>query len=262
MTAHDDLDRQLSSFLRDGPDELPDASFDAVRDHIEQTRQRVIVGPGRFTEMNKIVGFGLAAAAVVAAVVIGVQALGTNGTGVAPGPTATAEAPLADPTAEPTPSPIPSAATPREDVKGWPDTGENPAGTYSWNGTRCAGASCNLGYMHNGYGSGDVAITIGVRSPAPIPEASFDVVTVAGHNGIYRRIGTQREEWIVDVDDDVDDDVEGTLVAILLRAQPGTSQADLAEAHAIIDSMRTEPMDTDLGFRIVFTLTTNDWDSG
>ena len=45
-------------------------------------------------------------------------------------------------------------------------------------------------------------------------------------------------------------------------AEPGTSEADLAEAHAIIDSMRTEANDSRYGFRLVFTITTNDWDSG
>ena len=31
MTARDDLDRQLESLLRDGPTELPDPSYYAVR---------------------------------------------------------------------------------------------------------------------------------------------------------------------------------------------------------------------------------------
>ncbi len=73
MTAHNDLDRQLNDFLRDGPTELPYESFDAVRDRTEQTRQRVVIGPWRLPDMNKIVGFGLAAAAVVAVVLIGSQ---------------------------------------------------------------------------------------------------------------------------------------------------------------------------------------------
>ena len=65
MTAHDDLDRQLNDFLRDGPTELPYESFDAVRDRTEQTRQRVVIGPWRLPEMNKFVTIGLGAAAVV-----------------------------------------------------------------------------------------------------------------------------------------------------------------------------------------------------
>jgi hypothetical protein len=77
---------------------------------------------------------------------------------------------------------------------------------------------------------------------------------VAGHDSMYRRLDALREQWIVDI--------EGTLIAIQVIAEPGTSEADLAEAHAIIDSMRTEPQDTALGFRLVFRLTTDDWDSG
>ena len=42
MNAPHDLDRQLSAFLADGPTELPDPSFDAVRDRMETTRQRVV----------------------------------------------------------------------------------------------------------------------------------------------------------------------------------------------------------------------------
>lgn len=96
MTAPNDLDRQLSDFLRDGPDELPYESFDAVRNRTDQTPQRVVIGPWRLPEMNRIVTFGLAAAAVVAAVFIGVQLFGSpGGLGADPTPTATPEPTLA-----------------------------------------------------------------------------------------------------------------------------------------------------------------------
>ena len=75
MTARHDLDRQLEAFLLDGPTELPDPSFDAVRDRIEDTRQRVFVGPWRLPIMNKLVPIGLGAAAVVVGLVIGAQLL-------------------------------------------------------------------------------------------------------------------------------------------------------------------------------------------
>ena len=45
MTPPHDLDRELTAFLWDGPTELPDPSFDAVRDRMETTRQRVVLGP-------------------------------------------------------------------------------------------------------------------------------------------------------------------------------------------------------------------------
>jgi hypothetical protein len=108
MTAHDDLDRQLNDFLRDGPDELPYQSFDAVRDRTDHTRQRVVLGPWRVPEMNKFLAIGLGAAAVVVAVLIGYQVFGsTGGGGVGGGPIATPE-----PTASPEPSPSPPASPP------------------------------------------------------------------------------------------------------------------------------------------------------
>lgn len=169
------------------------------------------------------------------------------------------------------PSPTPSLAS---DVNGWPDTSRNPPGLYSLDGYRScgrgrAGSSCNLGWMHSGYGSNDIDVWIlgidplgtwmpkwakaetgsgGDRSEAGTP------VVVAGHDGIYRKVNDRRERWFVDI--------EGTAVAIQLLAKPGTSKADFAEAHAIIDSLSTEPSDHNLGFRLVFTLMTDDWDSG
>ena len=75
MTAPHDLDRELAAFLRDGPAELPDPSFDAVRDRIETTRQRVVLGPWRVPDMSKFVPYVLGAAAVVVALVVGIQLL-------------------------------------------------------------------------------------------------------------------------------------------------------------------------------------------
>ena len=55
MTTQHELDRQLDAFLREGPTELPDPSFDAVRDRIEGTQQRSVIGPWRLPTMNKLV---------------------------------------------------------------------------------------------------------------------------------------------------------------------------------------------------------------
>lgn len=87
MTAPRDLDRQITAFLQEGPAELPDASFDAVRDRIEGTRQRVYVGPWRVPTMNKFVSIGLGAAAVVAVLVIASQFIAPPTSNVG-GPTA------------------------------------------------------------------------------------------------------------------------------------------------------------------------------
>jgi hypothetical protein len=145
-----------------------------------------------------------------------------------------------------------------EVVHGWPNTSRNLPGVYSWNGSRCAGPYCTIspagGFMHNGYGSGDVEIRLEVVPEGTISADGATAVTVAGHDGIYRRIDARREEWIVDID--------GTTIAIRLTARPGTSQTDLSDAYAIIESMRTEAQDSVLGFRLLFTLATNEWDSG
>ena len=141
-----------------------------------------------------------------------------------------------------------------EAVDGWPDTGDNPAGVYSWDGSSCGGPSCNIGFMHNVRESGHLEIRIDVVPAGLTIDDGATAVTVAGHDGTYRRIDAQREEWTVDI--------EGTTIAIHLEARPGTSQADLAEAHAIVESMRYERQRNDLGFRLVFRLTTSDWDSG
>ena len=107
MTAHHDLDKQLNDFLRDGPDELPYQSFDAVRDRTEQTGQRVVLGPWRLPEMNKFVTIGLGAAAVVVALFLGAQFFGSPTGGVGSQPTATLQ-----PTATPEPTPSPPASPP------------------------------------------------------------------------------------------------------------------------------------------------------
>ena len=105
-TAPHDLDQELTAFLRDGPTELPDPSFDAVRDRMETTRQRVVLGPWRFPDMhvNARLAIGLAAVAVLA--VVGINVLTVN-RGLVAGPTAS---PAASAAAAPLPSPSNSQA--------------------------------------------------------------------------------------------------------------------------------------------------------
>jgi hypothetical protein len=77
MTAPRNPDRLIRAFLAEGQDELPDQVYDAVRDRIEQTNQRVVIGPWRTPFMNKFVAIGLAAAAVVVVLLIGSNLLGS-----------------------------------------------------------------------------------------------------------------------------------------------------------------------------------------
>lgn len=150
----------------------------------------------------------------------------------------------------------PSTSEAAKGVPGWPDTSENAAGVYSWDASTCSSTWCSMGFMHNGYGSGDVEIRIrGI--PLGTGTGSGDgatAVKIAGRDGFYRRIDPGSEQWVVDID--------RTTIFIDLTARPGVSPADLAEAHGIIESLRTEAWDNALGFMLVFTLTTDDWDSG
>ena len=82
MTASRDPDRLIQAFLDEGEEQLDDRIYDTVRASIEQQRQRVVLGPWSTPTMNKFVTFGLAAAAVVVAVLIGAQLLGSPDGGV------------------------------------------------------------------------------------------------------------------------------------------------------------------------------------
>ena len=191
--------------------------------------------------MLRFASLALAAAAVLVIVLVGAgRIMRPPDVGPPPGPI-TSSAPAA-------------SATEGEVVQGWPTTRQNPAGVYSWDGSTCAGTNCIVGFMHNGYGSGSVDVTIERAGEGATADEGAEAMTVAGHDGIYQRIDARTEEWIVNI--------EGTTIAIRLKAEGSTTPTELAEAHAIIGSMRTEKRDTNLGFRLIFTLTTDDWDSG
>jgi hypothetical protein len=162
----------------------------------------------------------------------------------------------------PSATPSPTVLDPTiggEVVHRWPDTTRNPPGLYSWNGSSysgCGSHTCHVGVMHNGWpppGPVDMWIHVQLAPGGGITEGAT-AATVAGRDGVYLRIDPRRELWLVDI--------EGTTISIRLTARPGTSHADLAEAHAIIGSMRAQLRDNDLGFRLVFTLATDDWTSG
>ena len=101
-----DVSRAIRSWLHEDRHEDASRIAGAVLDQVEATpRRRAMWWPARRTPvMNKIVGLGLGAAAVVVALVIGAQMLGSpdtnvGGPGDEPTPSATAE-----PTLEPTPA--------------------------------------------------------------------------------------------------------------------------------------------------------------
>jgi hypothetical protein len=108
MNSRRDPDRMIHAFLLEGAEQLDDQVYDAVRASIERRRQRVVIGPWRMPIMNKLVPIGLGAAALVVAVVIGIQLLGPP----APGGVGGA------PSATPSPTPEPSVAGPSPTPQG------------------------------------------------------------------------------------------------------------------------------------------------
>jgi hypothetical protein len=80
------------------------------------------------------------------------------------------------------------------------------------------------------------------------------VVTVAGHEGTYQeRVlgGYITHLWIVNIGE--------RRIPLAIDAEPRTTAAQLAEAHAIIESIRYERLGN--GFRLIFWLP-DGWDSG
>jgi len=116
MNRDDDLIGQLEDYLADfdGVSRLPDRVRDAVRAELPRTRQvRPVPGSGRMLDMisraSSRARWGLAAAAVVAAVFLGTAILINGGTG--PGIGSAPATPSPSPTASPSPSPTPRPPT-------------------------------------------------------------------------------------------------------------------------------------------------------
>ena len=193
-------------------------------------------------------------ASIISVVVVGAGVIWYLGRSASIGPLATSPSPV--PILAPSKAVSPSRTQPPSpsprDALGWPTNGSNSPGLYAWGDNRCAGTTpgqrthCVYGVMDKHDDSGRVAIriTIGVVSAKPIE--------IAGHAGTYQRTyggGEEwRDRWIVEID--------GVTVAVTLTAEAGASGADIAEAHAIVESLRYEPRTNALGFRLVFTLTT------
>ncbi len=107
MSSDPETTRIVRSWMDEGVTQLPDRVLDAVLDHVPAIPQRRAGWPAwRSPLMNKIVGFGLTAAAVVAVVLIGSQLFGSPSNVGGPGTesTPTPHASGAEPTAEPTAS--------------------------------------------------------------------------------------------------------------------------------------------------------------
>jgi len=103
MSAPRDLDGLLRTFLKEGPLELPDPSYDQVRDRMERTRQRAVLGPWRISDVSNFLKIGLAAAAAVVIAVVAFNLL--------PGSPAPGGEPSASPSVEPSVAPSAEPST-------------------------------------------------------------------------------------------------------------------------------------------------------
>jgi len=165
------------------------------------------------------------------------------------------------------PPPSPTLSPGSVDARGWPTGSKNRAGVYSWYSGSCGDGlesdDCAVGFIHNAYppGEGDVAIFIDGDAGHIEPHEGAPV-TVFGYEGNYlpsaegfRSLRMEEcEEWMVDI--------QGTTVTIRLCTRPEAPRTEVAEAREVIESIRVEPVDNDLGFRLILTLTTGTWDSG
>src|SRR5262245_25228723 len=248
MSTTTDFDRLARAWLDDGPTQLSDRALDAALTDVHLTRQRrALRVPWRFPQMPAPSRAAGVAVLVLVALVAG-GAIWYVGQSPDPSPPLTSDSPV--PSLGPSPTPAPSVAA---RVLSWPgNAGSNEPGLYSWDGVNCVtGRNCLVGVLHNHLVTG-VRIEIARILEWSISDASATPVTVAGHQGLYLRVSQQLEKWNVDFD--------GTLVSISLLVETGASGA-VAEAQSIIESLAYEEQDTPIGFRLVFTLPSRNWDS-
>jgi hypothetical protein len=100
MTARRDPESLIQAYLEDGPTELADRSYDAVRAEIDHKRQRVVIGPWRIPSMNNVSRFAIAGVAVLVVVLGGAYLIpklgGIGGPGASPTPSARAGTPVTE----------------------------------------------------------------------------------------------------------------------------------------------------------------------
>jgi hypothetical protein len=107
MTEPGDTNRLISAFLAEGPVELPDRSYDAVRDMIERTRQRWVIGAWTFPVVSPEVRLLLVAVAIVLAFVAGADFTELPGVGQHPGFESPSPSVSPSPSLSPPSSPMP-----------------------------------------------------------------------------------------------------------------------------------------------------------
>ncbi len=236
-----DLEHEIRDALSRHEYDAPSFDPQDARDAAGGARRRQIVN---------VAGAGIGTLVVVVGLVAGL-----NGLVRADRPPTVLDTPSPSQTSVPTPTPDEA-----EEVHGWPGARRNAAGVYSW------AVGSTQRWIHNGNPPGSGAVNIFVEGDPGrlLTHRGETSVTVAGHEGSYRQFivadgwrglsSGPSEEWMVDI--------QGTTVTITLAAEPGALEAEVAEAHEIIESIYVDPQDNDLGFQLILTLPTNTWDSG
>lgn len=299
MSIDRDTTRTVRAWLRTEEHETADHVLFAVLDQLDTTPQRRLRWlPAQRPALRAIAGFGLGAAAVVAAVVIGMSLAGRNiGEPVPPAPAATSTAtPTVAPTPTPTPMtfgglpatgavtgtntitapfPIDVTFTVEEPWTMWsPGAAVDAAAIYQGSPDPPSGRGIVFAIVANVY-----ADPCDTRAGALIPPVGPSVddlasallaqvnteggppvpVTVDGYQGVYLEftntnqddptcipvkrwnstpgprealVGERDQIWILDVD--------GVRLVIDLFSFPGTSEADIAEMRAIVDTIDIE----------------------
>jgi hypothetical protein len=240
------LDQLLHAWLDLGPDVAPDRVHSAIALEVRTTRQAARSSQWaaeRFRPMNTFAKIAFAAAGVVVVAVVGLNLLSRNGAFVV--------TPAVSPSSSSSSScsPSTSAAVGGQNVQGWPGARTNGAGLYSWD----MGGDA---WMHHATDS-SVGVSITFSTSANAYESGPTRVTVAGCSGTYQKLslgsdGTT-EVWIVEMG--------SKRVTILVQAPRTATPAQLAEAYAIIQSIRYEPAPFGVGLALIFSLP-DGWDSG
>jgi hypothetical protein len=244
------LDQLLDAWLDLGPDVAPDRVHSAIALEVRTTRQAARWSQWaaeRFPPMNAFAKIAIAAAGVVVLAVVGLNLLSPSGRFGGSGPAVSPS-----PSSSCSPSPLPSAAVGGQNVQGWPGARTNAAGLYSW----AMGDDAGMHHARDATGN-SLGVSITFSTSANGYKSGPTPVTVGGCDGTYQKLslgsdGTT-EVWIVEMG--------AKRVTILLQAPRTATPAQLAEAHAIIESVHYEPAPFGVGVALVFSLPEG-WDSG
>ena len=136
----------------------------------------------------------------------------------------------------------------------WPGTTPRPGGVYAWD--------IEVGitkWMHSVSEGSSVELRFALDTQVgPLPAG--EPVTVAGFAGTLSEVpGGSREQnvksyrYVVDMED--------VRILIAIGQNADTSEADLARARTVIESIQREAKPNGKGYRLIFTLDDN-WDSG